>query len=288
MSEFYFAAEDILSEGAFSDAFVLHGKNRTAKGAAPLKTTGSGSGAKVGITSASLSDILQGTAAIRPTAFTMDGYNQSLSSDLGQLIASEGGAGEILGGRSSLLAYDIMLKGGYDDGKFTGASGIAGVVADALGTNGQAPAPVGNRTGTIGEGQTPQSMGLENGRIDTSYLVHIGVDPGGEQLYLWEPAANSYLALRQQAEAEGIDLTLYEAYRTIERQQYFWDEMQAGRGATAAPVGTSNHGWGLAIDVVACEYGSAKHNWLKANAIPQGWTNNVSGEPWHWAFQTSG
>ena len=38
------------------------------------------------------------------------------------------------------------------------------------------------------------------------------------------------------------------SYRTYAKQVYLWQLYRAGRGNLAAYPGTSNHGWGLAVD----------------------------------------
>lgn len=55
-------------------------------------------------------------------------------------------------------------------------------------------------------------------------------------------------------EARSLGCELYptgsmSSYRTYDQQVYLWNEYQAGRGNLAAQPGTSNHGWGLAVDV---------------------------------------
>ncbi|MET0133024.1 MAG: M15 family metallopeptidase, partial [Kibdelosporangium sp.] len=63
--------------------------------------------------------------------------------------------------------------------------------------------------------------------------------------------------------------------------------------ALAAVPGTSNHGWGLALDLCggAQSAGSPEHAWLMANAPGYGWQNPPWAqpgrgrvEPWHWEF----
>jgi hypothetical protein len=59
------------------------------------------------------------------------------------------------------------------------------------------------------------------------------------------------------------------SYRTLAQQQYLWNLWRAGRGNLAAHPGTSNHGWGLAVDLatpqmrnivdkIGAKYGYAK------------------------------
>jgi hypothetical protein len=83
--------------------------------------------------------------------------------------------------------------------------------------------------------------------------------------------------------------------RTFERQVYFWEK----DSSKAAKPGTSNHGWGLAVDIhffvgnskKKLIFGQDEYEWLYANASrfdfenPQWATNPKQGkkaEPWHW------
>jgi hypothetical protein len=74
------------------------------------------------------------------------------------------------------------------------------------------------------------------------------------------------------------------AYRTYEGQVYFWNLYRSGRGNLAARPGTSNHGWGLAIDLkghrsrwivdqIGAKYGFSK-SW-----------SDAPGEWWHIKFK---
>jgi LAS superfamily LD-carboxypeptidase LdcB len=66
-----------------------------------------------------------------------------------------------------------------------------------------------------------------------------------------------------------------------------------GALALAAVPGTSNHGWGLALDLCggAQSFGSAQYAWLAAIAPAFGWVNPPWArpgagreEPWHWEY----
>ena len=86
----------------------------------------------------------------------------------------------------------------------------------------------------------------------------------------------------------GSDMCLASGYRTL-AQQY---AVKAERGGLAAPPGTSNHGWGLAIDFCSRETSGARWTWLQENGPLYGFQNPSwalpSGvgphEPWHWEF----
>ena len=65
------------------------------------------------------------------------------------------------------------------------------------------------------------------------------------------------------------------------------------RPGLAAVPGTSNHGWGVAVDFAcgADQFGSPAYRWLKANGPRFGWNHPAWAEPggsrpepWHWEF----
>lgn len=72
--------------------------------------------------------------------------------------------------------------------------------------------------------------------------------------------------------------------------------MKASKGYLAAEPGTSNHGWGTAIDIgdSVGGYGTTEYNWMLENAPAFGWDNpdwaragGSKSEPWHWEYGTS-
>ncbi len=73
------------------------------------------------------------------------------------------------------------------------------------------------------------------------------------------------------------------SYRTYAGQQYFWNLYQNGTGNLAAYPGTSNHGWGVAVDIASstqwnmvARYGS-KFGWKKTEAFSEDWHYNYVG-----------
>ena len=87
----------------------------------------------------------------------------------------------------------------------------------------------------------------QNGRFANQDLAAI---PGGR---LAKEAAANWLALRAEGGKRlGIwiaPLGSRSSYRTFAEQQHFWNLFQAGKGNSAARPGTSNHGWGNAVDL---------------------------------------
>src|SRR4051812_43949361 len=89
----------------------------------------------------------------------------------------------------------------------------------------------------------------ENGKLPDHELAEI---PGGK---LATEAAANWLALRAKGGREiGVWISPIGprgSYRTFADQEYFWTLYQEGKGNLAAHPGTSNHGWGHAVDLAA-------------------------------------
>ena len=134
-----------------------------------------------------------------------------------------------------------------------------------------------------------------NGRLPDSFLAHLGW-PEADHLRLRPDAAASITRLAAAFEAHfGKPLYLSDAYRTYATQV----SLKATKGVFAATPGTSNHGWGIAIDAASRVNvdGSAEHRWMEANAGAFGWinpawaqdynSNNGQHEPWHWEYSAA-
>jgi hypothetical protein len=126
----------------------------------------------------------------------------------------------------------------------------------------------------------------ENGRIPTVELTRI-YHPT-YKVYLEDDAAAAFNTLRIWS-VRYLKTDLYptgenSAYRTYEMQEYFWNEYLAGRGNLAAEPGTSNHGWGLAVDLAATWmlkiFGkriASALGWKKTEAFSEWWHFNYVG-----------
>lgn len=132
--------------------------------------------------------------------------------------------------------------------------------------------------------------GYTNGNIPLKALCAVAFAPSQ---HLRCDAAEALTRLNAAYRAEfGRDLAITGSYRTLEEQI----STRAAKGTMAAVPGTSNHGWGLAIDLDQVKsYRSAQYLWLKANAMTYGWHHPTymdeggrgPHEPWHWEFGTS-
>ena len=80
----------------------------------------------------------------------------------------------------------------------------------------------------------------------------------------------------------GIHLGVTDSYRPYDVQVRLAKQKGLySRGGLAATPGTSNHGWGKAVDVNTSAAGTA---WLRAHAAAYGF-HTIPREPWHWEFR---
>ena len=128
--------------------------------------------------------------------------------------------------------------------------------------------------------------GWANGQIPADQLCTIGV--GGHRLRC--DAAAAYRAMSAAyAAAFGSPLCITDSYRSLDAQV---DAHHRKPRITAVP-GTSNHGWGLAVDLCGGinVFGTAQTAWMQLNAGRFGWqhpdwaqSDGQNPEPWHWEY----
>lgn len=125
----------------------------------------------------------------------------------------------------------------------------------------------------------------QNGKLPAGDLLAI---PGGR---LRKDAAGAWLAMRSRIGNErGIWIcptSPRTAYRSLADQQHFWNLFQSGRGALAARPGTSNHGWGIAVDLPtpAMQAAVREHGHKFGWGIQGGKLNSdAPSEAWHCTF----
>ena len=128
--------------------------------------------------------------------------------------------------------------------------------------------------------------GYPNGLIPPSAMCPIGV--GSHQLRCDAAAAFRAMSAAY-ASSFGASICVTDSYRTYASQVRLYGE----KPALAAVPGTSNHGWGLALDLCGGiqTFGTAPYAWMVANAGRFGflhptWADPGRGreEPWHWEF----
>ena len=125
--------------------------------------------------------------------------------------------------------------------------------------------------------------GYADGFIPSSQLCSI---TGGGRL---RPDAAAAFDKMSQAYTRvfGTNICVTDSYRSYTEQMKVFRQ----RPSLAAVPGTSNHGWGLAVDL-GCgvqSSRSAQYRWLVANAGRFGWVHPAWAvhdpfEPWHWEF----
>lgn len=122
----------------------------------------------------------------------------------------------------------------------------------------------------------------ENGKLPAAALAPIA---GGQ---LEKTAAAAFNAMNVEARRLGLELRptgSRSSYRPYEDQVYFWNLYQSGKGNLAARPGTSNHGWGLAVDLATTQMRAMvdrigrKYGWAKE------WSDAPS-EWWHLKYRS--
>jgi len=128
--------------------------------------------------------------------------------------------------------------------------------------------------------------GFLNGMIPASRLCPLGV--GSHMLRCdaaraWKQLAQAY------AKRFARPLCVSDSYRSYGAQA----DLFARKPTLAALPGTSNHGWGLAVDLCGGvhEFGTPQHEWVAANGPRFGWHHprwaargGSRPEPWHFEF----
>lgn len=138
-----------------------------------------------------------------------------------------------------------------------------------------------------GECQGLDTSTYPNGEIPGAAFCPVWGAPG--HLLRADAAAGLRAVSRAFALQFGTPICVGSSYRTRSAQVAVF----AAKPQLAAVPGTSNHGWGTALDLCGGiqSFGSAEHVWLLANAPLHGWFHPAwagpggsKPEPWHWEF----
>jgi zinc D-Ala-D-Ala carboxypeptidase len=180
---------------------------------------------------------------------------------------------------SHALAH-ASATGGATGSTGTGTASPAVAAADAVALSAIGAAPLFT---TKPEGMPPVQIpdaiqAAGNGRLPDSLLASIG---GGHQLSA--PAAEGFNRLNNAAKRDGVTIGLTDSYRNYADQVDVAARKGIyGQGGWAAVPGTSNHGWGLALDL---DLDDKAQSWMRENAWKYGFYEDVPGEPWHWTYR---
>jgi D-alanyl-D-alanine carboxypeptidase len=160
--------------------------------------------------------------------------------------------------------------------ELTGALGAATMGTGVLGL---AQAPIITGGGDSSSTHVPDVLRVYgNGRIPRELLTLIGIG----QHRMWGPAAEAFKSMRAAAATDGVNISVTDSYRSYDQQTALAAEKGLTQnGGWAAVPGTSEHGWGLAVDVDVDKSGLA---WLRANGGTYGFVNPAAREPWHWEY----
>jgi len=142
---------------------------------------------------------------------------------------------------------------------------------------------------------------------EPSQLASIGPDVFGREQFLTPPAASALLSMISAAAADGIELQVVSAFRSVDYQAgLLRNKLEKGQSmdqilrVSAAP-GYSEHHSGRAVDLTTPDFpvleesfaGSPAFTWLSQHAgkfgfhlsYPPGNRHGVAYEPWHWYFR---
>lgn len=131
-----------------------------------------------------------------------------------------------------------------------------------------------------------ESTDHPNGKVPASHLCAL---PQAKHK-LHGDAADAFWRLNAAYRSEfGEDMCVSSSYRTFDEQV----ELNRAKPDLTAKPGTSNHGWGRAVDLCAGvdKFGTPQYEWMLANAGDYGFENpswaRQSGskpEAWHWEY----
>lgn len=162
----------------------------------------------------------------------------------------------------------------------TATATAAGVRTPAVGWTPQPPAVSGaHATHNHGKVEPPAELrAYGNGKIPANALAPIGV--GSHRM--WAPAGAAFNKMAEDARAAGVNIGVTDSYRDYDAQVRLAEEKGLySQGGLAATPGTSNHGWGLSLDL---DLDPKALSWMRANAEKYGFVEDVPREPWHWTF----
>ncbi|HWY24360.1 MAG TPA: M15 family metallopeptidase [Nevskia sp.] len=142
---------------------------------------------------------------------------------------------------------------------------------------------------------------------DARSLHCVGLGTDGRDKFLAPPAARAWLAMREAAAAEGVELLLISAFRSFEFQlALIRGKLAKGRAIAEiltvnAPPGCSEHHSGRAVDIGARDTAALEEEfestpqfaWLMRHAnrhgfhlsYPRGNRYGYLYEPWHWCHR---
>ena len=259
--------------------------------------TGSASaGSADGVAASSFAAVLAATLDQRSLSSSLGGQDQGSTMMDPSLLAGPGSGADPLGSTQGLSSFALLAllgavarsaqgRAGSGTSAYRGVGSVgsvgSGTNSGSVAAGGGALTPATRLTpGAYGKLTPPAELvGYGNGRIPSDRLESIGV--GSHKLHA--PAATAYRRMTADAAAQGVDIGITDSYRSYDSQVEL-----AGRkglysqGGLAASPGTSNHGWGLAVDL---DLDATAQQWMRDNAQRYGFVEDTPREPWHWGYR---
>lgn len=168
-----------------------------------------------------------------------------------------------------------------------------GKSAQNINTGSQPTTPTTPNTGGISSYEALKNdlaQRFGNGKIPDGVLCPVGGEWPGEKLHCEAQAKFIEMNAAYKA-AFGTNISITDSYRSYAAQV----DVKRRKGKFAATPGTSNHGWGLALDLGGGinRFNTPQYNWMKANGPTYGWYHPAwaepgrsTPEPWHWEYGT--
>lgn len=213
---------------------------------------------------------MDGVAAIQQRIAQIQGRIASLEPPRVQALTSTGVGG--------------VLGAGASGAGWSGTSGVTGSSATAFGSvlaavQASPTTDVGGGKALVNAKNVPYDLvGYGNGKIPADALSPIS----GSSHRLWTPAARSFEALRDAAARDGVTIGITDSYRSYEAQvDVAARKGLYSQGGLAATPGTSNHGWGMALDL---KLDSSALAWMREHGGEYGFVEAVPRESWHWEY----
>jgi len=200
-------------------------------------------------------------ASVTPGASPFTGA--TYATDLSRSLASSANSG-------------LFSSGTAATGLFSAGASFADILASVSPPGSTSLAAAASELNAQG---VPRSLaGYGNGKIPSNALAPIN----GSSERMWAPAADKLNAMMSDAKAAGVSISVTDGYRTYDSQVRLAEQKGLySQGGLAAAPGTSEHGWGLAVDLGLNPTAQA---WMRQHAKEYGFVENVPREPWHWEF----
>ena len=121
-----------------------------------------------------------------------------------------------------------------------------------------------------------------NGKVPPNALGQVG-NTGHR---LWAPAAEQLNSMIADAKRDGVKIGITDSYRPYDEQVDLARRKGLySQGGLAAKPGTSDHGWGMAVDL---DLNSKAQAWMRQHGKEYGFEEDTPREPWHWGFKVKG